>query len=228
MSPRPRDGAERLLAIATVGLPAHRSAWGTAMRAELASIDDPDARRRFARSAALAVFGHGLGFHVGLVLVASVLVATVTATASRLQLADGGPGVLGVTVTVPAFLLVLVALVSASLTRSFRSGLETGLFALVASFAALFAVLAVEGMVWMDRRGVFLLDGDPPRGVVDTTDVIFDIFSTGMWVGHAILWVPGVLIGAAIGRRHRRRHRSQAEPRSSPGNIRRSGSAVVR
>jgi hypothetical protein len=187
MSPRPRDGAERLLVIATVGLPAHRCEWGAAMRAELASIDGSEARRRFARSAARAVVGQCLGVRLGCGLVTGVLVAAVVVTASRLQLADGGPGVLDVTVPVPAFLLMLVALVSAGLTRSFRVGLETGVYALA------------EGLAWMDRRGVFVLDGDPPRGVVDTADVVFNIFSTGMWAGHVIWWVPGVLIGGALG-----------------------------
>ena len=42
---RGRDGAERLLGLATVGLPPARQEWGTAMQAELASIDDPSARR---------------------------------------------------------------------------------------------------------------------------------------------------------------------------------------
>jgi len=51
----------------------------------------------------------------------------------------------------------------------------------------------------MDRHGVFLLDGDPPRGGADTSDIVLDIFTTGMWVGHVIFWVPGVLIGAALG-----------------------------
>ena len=50
MSRRPQDGAERLLDLATAGLPAHRRAWGAAMRGELAAIDDPAVRRRFAAS----------------------------------------------------------------------------------------------------------------------------------------------------------------------------------
>ena len=141
----------------------------------------------------------GYGVRVGFGLVAAVLVATIGLAASRLQLADGGPGVLAVTVPIPAFVLLLAALVSAGRTRSFRIGLQTGLFALVAGFAALFAVLAVEGMVWMDLHGVFLLDGDPPRGVADPADIVFDIFTTGMWVGYVTSWLPAVVIGAALG-----------------------------
>ena len=199
MSARASDGAERLLAIATWSLPGHRSEWGAAMRAELASIQDPKARMRFARSAASAALRLRLGLSVGLGMLSAVFVAAAALLASRLQLGNDGPGVLGVTVPVPALILLLVAMVSAGLTGSFWIGLKTGAFALATSFVALFAVLAVEGLAWMDRRGVFLLDADPPSGVVRTQDVVFNIFSTGMWIGHAILWVLGILIGAALG-----------------------------
>ena len=194
-----RDGAERLLDLATAGLPAYRAEWGEAMRSELASIDDPDARRQFARSAARAALGRGLGITIGFGVGAGLLVAAVVLATSRLQMADGGPGLLDVTVPVPAFILLLVTLLSAALARSFRFGLKTGVLALMTSLAALFAVLATEGIVWMNRHGVFLLDGDPPRGVVDTPDIVFNLFSTGMWVGHLVLWVPAVLIGTALG-----------------------------
>jgi hypothetical protein len=199
MRPRRRDLAERLLAFATAGLPARRAEWGVAMRAELAAIDDAAERRRFARSASAAAFGHGLGTRISVALGTGVVVAGVTLVASRMQLHDGSAGVLGVTVPVPAILLLAVALVSAGAARSFRIGLETGALALVASFAAVFSVVAVEGLVWMDRRGVFVLDGDPPRHDVGTADVVFDFFSTGMWVGHLIFWVPWLVIGAALG-----------------------------
>lgn len=194
-----RDGAERLLDLATAELPSYRAEWGEAMRSELASIDDPDARRQFARSAARAAFGNGLGMMIGFGVGAGLLVASVVLVASRLRLADGGPGLLEATVPVPAFILLLVTLLSAALARSFRFGLVTGVLALVTSFVALFAVLAAEGIVWMNRHGVFLLDGDPPRGVVDTPDIVFNLFSTGMWAGHLVLWVPAVLIGTALG-----------------------------
>ena len=194
-----RDGAERLLDLATMRLPAYRAEWGQAMLSELASIDNADARRQFARSAARAAFGRGLGMTIGFGLGAGLPVAALVLVASRLQLADGGPGILDVTVSVPAFILLLVTLLSAALARSFRFGLETGVLALVTSLAALFTVLATEGIVWMNRHGVFLLDGDPPRGVVDTRGIVFNLFSTGMWVGHLVLWVPAVLIGTALG-----------------------------
>jgi len=95
---------------------------------------------------------------------AGVIVAGVVLTASRVQLHAVGPGVLPATVVVPAAALLVVAFLSARTARSFRFGLMTGFLALTASFVAVFGVLAVEGPVWMDRRGVFMLDGDPPAG----------------------------------------------------------------
>lgn len=151
---------------------------------------------------------------VSLALAASVLVGAVVAVTSRLQLPDAGPGVLAVTVPVPALVLLLVAWASAGLTASFRTGLLTGLLALAASFAALVVVLAVEGPVWMDRHGVFMLDGDPPRGPVSTTAVVLDIFSTGMWIGHLLVWASAVLIGAALGAWTGGRRSARARPNS--------------
>ena len=178
------------------------------MRAELAAIDDPDARRRFARGAAVAAFAQGLGLRIAVASVTGVAVAAITVIASRLQLQAGGPGVLAVTVLVPAVLLLAVALVTARTERSFRMGLETGFLAVVASFLAVASVVAVEGQVWMERHGVFVLDGDPPRHAVGAVDVALDLFTTGMWLGHLIFWLPWPVIGAALGAPHGRRLRS--------------------
>ena len=120
-----------------------------------------------------------------------------TLTTSRMQLQAAGPGVLEVTVPVPAFLLLAVALAA----RSFRFGLQTAALALLASFVAVFAVVALEGLVWMDRHGVFVLDGDPPRQAASDADVVLDFFTTGMWIGHLIFWLLFALIGAALGAR---------------------------
>ena len=169
------------------------------MRAELAAIENTQARRRFARSAAAAAFGQGFGLRIALVLVEAVIVAAAALTASRVQLEYGGPGVLGVTVPTPALALLVIAFLAAHTARSFRFGLETGALALIVGFGALFAVLAVEGQVWMERHGVFMLDGDPTRHAVMATDVALDVFSTGMWVGHVVFWLPWPVIGAALG-----------------------------
>lgn len=192
--------SERLLELATSGLPPRRAAWGAAMHAELAAIDDPAERRRFARSAAWAAFAHGYGLRLAFALGAAALVAAVTLIASRAQLPEGGPGVLGFTVLVPPLVLVAVAVASTRVAGSARFGLQTGYLALVACFAAVSLVVALEGLAWMDRHGVFMLDADPPRTVVSDLDVMLDLFTTGMWLGHLLFWLPWPAIGAAMGR----------------------------
>ena len=125
--------------------------------------------------------------------------AAATLTASRVQLAHGGPGVLTATVPIPAVLIIVVAFLAARWARSFRFGLETGLLAIVGSLAAMAGVLAVDGERWMRRLGVYMLDADPPRTPPGTLDVALDLFSTGMWIGHVAFWVPAVLVGAWAG-----------------------------
>jgi hypothetical protein len=200
---RGRDGAERLLAFATAGLPRWRAEWGSAMLAELAAIDDADERRRFARTASVAAFGQGLGLQISLALATAAVAAAAAVTASRIQLQEGQPGIFDVTVFAPALILFVVGAVTACATRSFRIGLQTGALALVASFAAVFTVVALEGLVWMDRHGVFVLDADAPSRVVGDAEVILDFFTTGLWMLHLLFWIPGLVAGAALGARIR-------------------------
>lgn len=199
MSSGARDGADRLLATATRLLPQQRRDWGAAMRAELSSIEDPTARARFARSASLSVLRLRFGLGTGLGVLAAALVSASALAASRVQLESGGPGLLGVTVPVPALVLLLTALAASGRARSFAFGVKVGAFALATSAAALLAVLALEGPVWMERRGVFLLDGDPPGGVVGTPDVVGNVLSSGLWVGHAVVWLAAMVAGAGLG-----------------------------
>ena len=201
MRTRARDGAERLLAFATSGLPVRRAEWGAAMRAELATLSDGAARRRFARSAAAAALVCGYGICLAWAVATAAVVAGAALAASRAQLHDGGPGVLAVTVPVPAVPLLVSTFLVARMAHSFRFGLLTGLLGLMASLAAVFAVLAVEGPVWMVRHGVFMLDADPPRHAVGPTEIMLDLFSTGMWIGHVVFWLPWSVVGAALGAR---------------------------
>ena len=195
------DAAGRRLAIATAGLARSRAPWGRAMRAELAALDDPAERESFSRSAAASAIRAGWLPRLALPFAAAITTALAGLLASRSQLPAGGPGVLSVTVPVPALLMLGVALAAAAMTRSFSFGAEVGLSALLAGLVAVFAVTAFEGIVWMRERGVFILDGDSPRSPATNTVVVFDLFTTGMWVGHLIVWVPCLLIGAAVGSR---------------------------
>lgn len=155
-------------------------------------------RRRDADTGAFLVRGGHVRYAV-VGLFSAVAIAAMAVTASRIQLDDGGPGLLGVTVPVPAAVLLLVSALAAGTARSLRTGLAVGLAAALAGFAALCAVLAVEGLVWMDRVGVFILDADPPQGPADAADVVLDVFSTGMWAGHVLVWSAGVVFGSCVG-----------------------------
>ena len=130
---------------------------------------------------------------------AGLVVALAVFTASRLQLPSGGPGVMVATVPVPALVPLLVSLASAFAARSLRAGIEAGARTFFACFVAVAAVLAVEGLVWMQTWGVFMLDGDPPRTPVGSLDVALDFFTSRIWLGHLAFWLPWPLIGAGIG-----------------------------
>lgn len=169
------------------------------MRAELASIDDPLARWRFARSAAAVAFRQGIGLRLAAAALVGTVVAALTVLVSRAQLADGGPGVMLATIPGPVLPLLVAAWVTAHASRSFRFGLETGLLAVATSFVGMAVVLAVEGQVWMARLGVFMLDGDPPKDPLGATTVALNLFATGLWIPHLLWWLPWPVIGAALG-----------------------------
>lgn len=64
---------------------------------------------------------------------------------------------------------------------------------------AVSGVLAFESMAWMDQRGVFPLDADPPRTRIGQTEAALDIFITGMWIGHVAFWLFAVVVAAGAG-----------------------------
>lgn len=187
------------LAFAVRGLPRSRQAWGRAMRAEASAIDDTDARREFARSAAAAAFWRGHGVRLVGALSAGAVVAISALIASRLQFESAQPGLMAVTVPVPALVLLTVVLAASIAGGSVQLGLETGVLALISSAVAVAVVVAVEGLTWMAAHGVFILDGDPPKGPIVASDVVWDLFTTGLWVGHLVVWVIALAVGAMIG-----------------------------
>jgi hypothetical protein len=191
-----RDGAARLLALATAG---RRDEFGAAMRAELASITSPGERRRFAMGCVLAALRTGWGrrpFVVATGIFAGY--AAITLIASSSMLSNDRTGlVAGVLVSVP--ILLAIGVVAARAGRSFRTGLEYGVIALAASLAGTLAVALPEAVTWYRTAGIFILDGDsPPHGIAGPADAIRDAL-TGVTFFYLLFNTPWPVIGAALG-----------------------------
>ncbi|MFI6484587.1 hypothetical protein ACIBH1_42170 [Nonomuraea sp. NPDC050663] len=195
---RVRDGWQLLLDLATADLPASRTAWGAALRAELAAIDEPAERRRFALGGTWTAVWSGPPRYawVGAAAVAA-LVAVGSFAASRWSLAHDRGGVLSFWAVVPSLLLLALTLGTSWRVRSFGAGLRAGA---LAGFAALVAVLAVgipEAIVWAERRAGYLSTGDavPPSWEAAVLDVVRPEFLIAM-IG---FWTIGAVGGAALG-----------------------------
>lgn len=212
-----RDIWQLLLELATADLPDSRSAWGTALRAELAAIDPPAERRRFALggvwTALRSGWPRGVWLHATGVALA---VAGGSFAASRWSLAHSRGGVLAFWMAFPALLIFAVAFGTAWRTRSFSSGLRT---ALVAGFAAMAAALAVgipEAMLWASERAGYLTTGDaiPPTWQAAVRDVVRPEFLAGL----VAFWTMGAVSGAALGKALARLH-GHAAPEVTTASI---------
>ncbi|WP_144127564.1 hypothetical protein [Catellatospora sichuanensis] len=144
-----RDVWQVLLDLTTADLPESRSAWGAALRAELAAIDPPAERRRFALGGVWAALrsGRPRGMWIPAAGVA-IVVAGGNFAASRWSLAHDQGGVLSFWVSFPSFLLLAVALAAAWRSRSFGAGLRTGALSGLAALVAVLAVSIPEAVVW--------------------------------------------------------------------------------
>lgn len=195
-----RDTAARMLDLATLGLPTTQQEWGRAMRAELSAIESIRDRRRFAASIARVTAFTSVGGQIVVAALIGLLVAVLTLLTSRHQLGDpSAVGVVTTTVPIPALLLAMFALAAAALARSWTVGVRAGLIGVVVCLIAVSGALAFESMAWMDQRGVFPLDADPPRTRIGQTEAALDIFITGMWIGHVAFWLSAVIVAAGIG-----------------------------
>ena len=213
---RGRDASERLLALATAGLRGPRHEWGVAMRAELASIDTPHERHRFATGCAVVALRAGTGWGPWLVAVGTgVVFAVGTYAASRAALAGGREGIFGDTLFVPAAVLFGLALVTTLVRRSFRSGLVTGTLALVAGLGGMLGVAMVEAAHWYDVAGVYLMDGDAPNEGLDRLDAVLDPVAPTFVAFHLMIWLPWPVLGASAGSWLRRHTDRQAAPAAS-------------
>ena len=138
-----------------------------AMRAELASIDEPRHRAWFARSAALAAVRHGAGRWPGVLAVAAgATAAAVVYAAARVSFdRPRDQGIVGEPL-MGVVLLVLVVTVAAGtlIGRSFRAGLQTAVLAWVSVYVATLAVEVPQALAWYHDAGLLLLDGEGAAG----------------------------------------------------------------
>ncbi len=198
---RGTDLPARLLSLATAGQRGRWAQWGTAMRAELECIDDPGERRRFAFSCALTAVRSGWGRGAMLVATASFLAFGVTSlVASRVMLAGDRTGLLAVLIGVPQVLFFGISLAAARATRSFRTGLEYGVSALLASLAGILVVAVPESVRWYHEAGVWMIDGDSPAyGIAGPATAIEDAVG-GLTFFYLLFTTPWPLMGAAAAR----------------------------
>lgn len=195
------DLSARLVSWSTAGRRGARADWGTAMRAELASIDDPSERRRFALGCAWAAVRTGWGRGPLLVGAASaVLFALITFVASRLMLAGDRTGLLAaILFGVPQVLFGGVALIAARRARSFRAGLEYGAAVLLASLLAILTVAIPESIRWYDEAGVWLLDGDSPAAGIPSAQAAVQDALGGLTFFFLLFTIPWPVLGAYLG-----------------------------
>jgi hypothetical protein len=203
-----RDVAERLVAAAAT-LTGERTSpddaevdWGTALRAELASITVPRERRQFALGAAVALLGKPHSRR-SFVVAAGVAVAFGAGLlgVSRAGLGDDGLG--SVTMLLPPVLLFAIAYLCARSTRSLRFGLETGVVAALTTLVAVAVVYGVEAAHWYHVAPDFsVLDGD----YVDfdsTRAAVLDAAHPIILLVHFVFWSAWPVLGAWAGREHR-------------------------
>ncbi len=159
-----RDRAERLLVLETTGLRGVREDWGAALRAELASIDDPGQRNRFARGAATFAFRRGTGaWPAILAALAGAGAAVVVLRAAHVAFErPRDRGIIGEPLMGLVLLLLVAAVIAGTLIgRSFRAGLETAVLAWLAVYLGTLAVEIPQALAWYHDEGILLLDGEP-------------------------------------------------------------------
>jgi len=119
---------------------------------------------------------------------------------------------MGYTLPWPPLLLFTVTFFTALTTRSFRTGLVTGVLAMLAGLVAMMAVAMAEAAHWYDVAGVYLTDGDYPTGGLDRLDAILDPVEPGFIVGYLLVWAPWLVLGTATGSWLRRRRAKDTAP----------------
>jgi hypothetical protein len=204
LSARARDGWDRLLQIATAGLRDGDRAWGAAMRAELANVDERGERRRFALGCTASALRLGLDGVMWLVAAGTAALAAVgTYAASRASLADGAGGISLVHGPGIAVVVFVATLAIALRHSSFRDGLQGGSLALLAAFIASYGVGIAEAVVWAERRAGYLTTGDavPPSSQAAVLDLLRPEFVLGNLAYGLLSMLLAAAMGALVARR---------------------------
>jgi len=203
-----RVGGLVVPAAAAATLPADRRDWGAAMTAELAQVQDPAARWRFAAGCARAALYPPGGNRAAVAgaLTFAALAATGLATDAALPAGR-------------VFALSFVGLVGGLATlavarsgRSFRSGLWACAWATVLGGLLIVVAWLAEAPRWYRQVGGLLLDGEGGVGM-------------GANLGDAIWWtlivvvlwaLPIGVLGAAAGSAPARRRRAREHDLAPP------------
>lgn len=210
---RGRDLAERLLELATTGGHGMSDDWGRAMRAELAIIDSPRERRRFAIGCLLTPLRVGTGRGLWLIALGTgAALSLATFAISRVTLAGGRGGIMEFTLLGPILVLFIVAFVATLATRSFRTGVVLGGIAMLAALIGVLGVATAEAGWWYEVAGVYIMDGDSPKVALDRLGAMFDPVSPVFVLFHLLIWVPWPVLGAAAASLSVHRLEDQARP----------------
>ena len=193
------DLAERIVTLVAGGMKGSDGEWGKAMQAELASIEGLGERNRFALGCALTYLHAGIGRTVWLAALAiGAFMGAAVLITSRVTLAGGRVGVLGIIMFGAIPVLFGAGLLAAVSARSFRLGLVTGGLGMLAALVATMAMSMVEGAHWFQVAGVFVMDGDAPKGgALDVTIAVLDPLR--FVVPLLLMWTPWPVLGAAVG-----------------------------
>lgn len=186
--------------------------WIAAVRSELAAVEDPRERRRFARAVVVVIVVRRTLTAWTWLLAGCVAVALALGllAVSRARVGDG---VGDYTLFVPPLAFFAVGAVAANRLGSFSRGLVVAAAVAVLSAVAMLPVAATEAAHLYSQAGVSLLDGETLQ-VHSTSAAVLDTLHPVILVVHLLFWLPGPVLGARLGTRGK-----PLNPRSPHGGV---------
>ena len=172
--------------------------WIAALRNELAAVEDPRERQRFAGEVLVVVVRRTLTARMWL-LAAGVAIALALGLLAVLRARLGfGDGVGLYTLFVPPLVFVAVGAVAARRLCSFSRGLALAAAVAVVSAITMLPVAATESAYWYSEAGVALLDGETAT-VQSASAAVLDTLHPVFIVLHLLFWLTGTVLGARLG-----------------------------